>query len=284
MALATIGTDTGGSIRIPAAACGVVGLKPTFGEVSTDGVVPLSRTFDHVGPLTLSVSDAWVVYRVLLGADATKVPVAAPPAGLRIAVPRRYFCDVLDDAVRARFEEALASLARAGARITDVDIRHADDIGPMYLPISLADAAAYHAATLDRVPERYTPNVRLRLEMGRYILAEDYVRALNARELLRREVDSVLAGHDTLALPTLPIPAPPIGAATVEVAGRTEPVRNMMLRLTQAFNITGHPALTVPSGTVPPGLPSGLQLVGARMETDALISVGLTVEKALKGN
>ncbi len=207
MALATIGTDTGGSIRIPAAACGIVGLKPSFGDVSTDGVVPLSRTFDHVGPLTQTVTDAWLVYRGLLGGAIGKPPAPAPLSTLRIGVPRGYFCDVLDDEVRARFEEALEALRRAGARIDEIEIRHARDVGPVYLQISVADAAAYHAATLETVPERYTPNVRMRLEMGRYLSSEDYARALVGREVLRREVDAALAGRDALAVPTLPIPA-----------------------------------------------------------------------------
>jgi aspartyl-tRNA(Asn)/glutamyl-tRNA(Gln) amidotransferase subunit A len=278
MALATIGTDTGGSIRIPACCCGVVGLKPSYGEVSTAGVVPLSRTFDHVGPLAQSVTDAWLVYRALIGAAASRPVAPVPMSGLELAVPRRYFCDILDDEVRARFEASLEALAHAGVRVDDIDIPHATDIAAMYLPVSLADAAAYHAATLDRMPEKYTEGVRLRLEMGRLVLAEDYVRALNGRDVLRREIDAALAQHDALVLPTVPIPAPPIGAVTVDVAGRSEPVRNMMLRLTQPFNITGHPAISIPCGSTAAGLPCGLQLVGARDDTDALVRIALAVE------
>src|SRR4051812_46031950 len=148
MALATIGTDTGGSIRIPAAACGIVGLKPSLGEVSIDGVVPLSRTLDHVGPLTQTVADAALVYHALLGDAAAATPAPMPVRGLRLAVPRAYFCDLLDDDVRARFEEALERLRRAGVHISDVDIHHSSHIGPVYLHIVLSDAAAYHAATL----------------------------------------------------------------------------------------------------------------------------------------
>src|SRR5262249_59789260 len=124
MAFASIGTDTGGSIRIPAAACGVVGLKPTFGEVSTDGVVPLSQTFDHVGPLTRSVGDASLVYHALLGDANAQAPVPMPLHGVRLAVPRQYFCDLLDDEVRARFDEALDRLRAAGVHVDDIDIRH----------------------------------------------------------------------------------------------------------------------------------------------------------------
>jgi len=278
MALASIGTDTGGSIRVPAAACGTVGLKPSLGEVSVDGVVPLSRTLDHVGPLTQSVSDACLVYHALLGDAHTTPPAPVPMHGLRLAVPRKYFCDLLDDDVRTRFEEALDRLRAAGAHIDDIEIHHAPDLAPVYLHLVLGDAAAFHAATLEAMPERYTPPVRIRLEMGRYILAEDYVRALAGRERLRREVDAALAQHDALVLPTLPIPAPLIGASSVQVGAATEPVRNVMLRLTQLFNVTGHPALSIPCGVTAAGLPCGIQLAGGRMQTDALLKLALACD------
>jgi aspartyl-tRNA(Asn)/glutamyl-tRNA(Gln) amidotransferase subunit A len=283
MAYASIGTDTGGSIRIPAAACGIVGLKPSFGEVSTDGVVPLSHTFDHVGPLAQTVADASIVYHALLGDAHAVPPVPIPLHNIRLAVPRHYFCDMLDDEVRARFDEALARLAAAGVHIDDIEIRDTALIAPVYLHIVLADAAAYHAATLDRVPDRYTRNVRTRLEMGRYLLAEDYVRALAGRDVLRREIDAALSQHDALILPALPIPAPPIGAAEVPVGRSIEAVRNVMLRLTQPFNVTGHPAIAIPCGETSSGLPCSTQLVGCRAETDALIKVALACEPAVNG-
>jgi aspartyl-tRNA(Asn)/glutamyl-tRNA(Gln) amidotransferase subunit A len=283
MALATIGTDTGGSIRIPAAACGIVGLKPSLGEVSTDGVVPLSRTLDHVGPLAQSVTDAYLVYHALLGDAASKPPAPMPIHGLRLAVPRTYFCDLLDEDVRARFEDTLERLRAAGAHIDDIELHHAPDIAPVYLHIQLADASAYHATTLETMPERYTAPVRLRLEMGRYVLAEDYVRALAGRARLTREVDAALSQHDALILPTLPIPAPTIGANTVQIGAAAEPVRNLMLRLTQLFNITGHPVLSMPCGQTGAGLPCAVQLVGGRMQTDALLRVALACESVITG-
>jgi aspartyl-tRNA(Asn)/glutamyl-tRNA(Gln) amidotransferase subunit A len=283
MALASIGTDTGGSVRIPAGACGTVGLKPTLGEGSVDGVVPLSRTLDHIGPLTASVADASLVYHALLGDTRTTPPVAMPMHGLRLAVPRKYFCDLLDDEVRACFEAALERLRAAGAHVDEIEIRHAADIAPVYLHIVLSDAAAYHAHTLETVPERYTAPVRLRLEMGRYVMAEDYVRALAGREVLAREVDAALAQHDALVLPTLPIVAPPIGAASVEVGRSKEPVRNVMLRLTQLFNVTGHPAVSIPAAPTSSGLPCGIQLVGCRHQTDALLKVALACEPQITG-
>ena len=284
MALASIGTDTGGSIRIPAAACGIVGLKAALGEVSIDGVVPLSRTLDHVGPLAQSVTDACLVHHALMGDAAAQPPAPMPIHGLRLAVPRTYFCDLLDDDVRARFEEALERLRTAGAHIDDVEIPHAADIAPVYLHIVLGDAAAYHATALEAMPERYTAPVRIRLEMGRYVMAEDYVRALAGREQLKREVDAALAQHDALILPTLPIPAPTIGANTVQIGAVAEPVRNLMLRLTQPFNVTGHPAISMPSGLTPAGLPCAVQLVGRKMQTDALLRVALACETLVSGS
>jgi aspartyl-tRNA(Asn)/glutamyl-tRNA(Gln) amidotransferase subunit A len=279
MALASIGTDTGGSIRIPAAACGIVGLKPAYSEVPTAGVVPLSHTLDHVGPLTSTVADAALVYRVLLGDVRADAPIPVPASQLRLAVPRRYFCDVLDVDVRSRFEEAVDRLRSAGAEVDEVAIPHAPDIASIYLRIAPAEAAAHHAATLVNIPERYTTPVRQRLEIGREISADDYVRALSERQVLKREVDAALAGHDALVLPTLPIPAPLIGATAVHVDGIDQPIRSLMLRLTQLFNLTGHPAIALPSGQTAAGLPCSIQLVAAR--TDALLRVAVTCEKLI---
>jgi aspartyl-tRNA(Asn)/glutamyl-tRNA(Gln) amidotransferase subunit A len=282
MAVAALGTDTGGSIRIPAAACGTVGLKPTYGEVSVDGVVPLSRTLDHVGPFARTVSDAWLLHRVLVGQAEHARLRAAPIGTLRLGVPRTYFCELLDDEVRSEFERALSDLIQAGAHIDEVSIPHVWATPAVYVHIHAAEAAEYHARTLEAEVDRYTPNVRLRLEMGRYILAEDHVRARNACEHLRREVDAALEGRDALILPTLPIPAPPIGVETLPIGGSEQPVRALMLRCTQLFNLTGHPALSMPCGTTSQGLPCGLQLVGRRFETDALMRVALAVEMRLR--
>jgi aspartyl-tRNA(Asn)/glutamyl-tRNA(Gln) amidotransferase subunit A len=281
MSVASIGTDTGGSIRIPSAACGTVGLKPAWGDVPCDGVVPLSRSLDHVGPLARSVADAWLIYLVLRGAPTAArwpLPVRGSAKGLRLGVPRAYFHDVLDDDVRARFAASLAWLRQAGAQTVDVEIPRASGAPAVYLHTSLPEASAYHAGWLAAVPERYTRNVRLRLEMGRYLLAEDYVRAQAARIALRREVDAALDGCDALVLPTLPIPAPVIGAASVDVAGTTQPVRAMMLRLTQLFNLTGHPAVSIPMGETASGLPCGLQLVGRHQDTEGLLAAAAACE------
>ena len=276
MAYASIGTDTGGSIRIPAAACGLVGLKPAAGEIPTDGVVPLSTTMDHIGPLCRSVEDARLVYRALRGERGDTKEPRRDVRGLRLGIPRDYFLAVLDRQVASAFESTCEQLAEAGALLEDVSIAHAGDIAPVYLHIVLAEAAAYHAKTLESRPDAYTPDVRIRLEMGRYVLAEDYVRALRGREVLRREVDEALSGRDGLLLPALAVPATKLGVATIKVGTVEEPVRNIALRLTQLFNITGHPAVTIPCGKTIEGLPIGAQLVGR--DTADLLAVAMAAE------
>ncbi len=284
MSVASLGTDTGGSIRIPSAACGAVGLKPAFDEIPTAGVVPLSRSLDHVGPITRSVADAWRLYLLLKGeavAAMWPLPGRADIRGLRIGVLRPYFHDVLDPDVRRRFAEVLAWLRQAGAATVDAAIPHASDTSAIYLHLSLPEAAAYHAAAVAAMPDRYTANVRLRIEMGRYVLGEDYARALHGREVLRREVDAALRDCDVLALPTLPIAPPPLGASTVDVEGQPQPVRAMMLRMTQMFNLTGHPSISLPGGRTPDGLPCGFQLVGRRHGTESLLAVAATFESMM---
>jgi aspartyl-tRNA(Asn)/glutamyl-tRNA(Gln) amidotransferase subunit A len=281
MAYASIGTDTGGSVRIPAAACGLVGLKPGFAEIETDGVVPLSTTLDHVGPLCRSVDDVALVYDVVRGHEPA-TPAPCPPRGLRFGVPRPYFLAQLDPQVAQAFEQACARLTDAGVLLEDVEIPHASDIAPIYLHIVLAEAAALHAGTLDSRPDDYTPNVRIRLEMGRYVLAEDYVRAMRGRDVLTQEVDAALGDREALLLPSLAIPAPRIGTTMVKFGTAEEPIRNVMLRLTQLFNITGHAAMSLPCGTTSEGLPIGAQLVGGRMSgTGALLQVAAGVERLL---
>jgi aspartyl-tRNA(Asn)/glutamyl-tRNA(Gln) amidotransferase subunit A len=282
MAFASVGTDTGGSVRIPAAACGLVGLKPALGDIPTGGVVPLSTTMDHVGPLSRSVADAALLYDVMRGLEPAP-PEPCPPAGLRFGIPRDYFLSLLDPQVAAAFDRFCALLSASGAVLEDVRIPHARDIAPVYSHIVLSEAAALHAKTLDTRPEDYTPNVRARLELGRYILAEDYVRALRGRDVLIGEVDAVISDREGLLLPTIPIPAPKLGAATVTLGGSEEPVRNVLLKLTQLFNLTGHPAITVPCGATTEGLPIGVQLVGGRMAgTGAILQIAAGFERLLE--
>jgi aspartyl-tRNA(Asn)/glutamyl-tRNA(Gln) amidotransferase subunit A len=278
MCFGSIGTDTGGSIRIPAAACGIVGLKPAFGELSCEGVVPLSTTCDHVGPMTRSVADAKLMFEVLRG---SAVAEAAVDSRLTMGVPRGYLLERLDPEVRKAFERVLKALKSRGHRVIDVDIGLASSTPDIYLHIVLPEAAAYHAPLLERHASSYSPGVRDRLETGRYMLAEDYVRAMRLREQLTQGVNAAFDTCDVMLLPTLPIPAPTLGVQSVEVDGRQEPVRAAMLRLTQLFNLTGHPAISLPAGTSQARLPIGMQLVGPAQGTARLLAIAASVESQM---
>jgi aspartyl-tRNA(Asn)/glutamyl-tRNA(Gln) amidotransferase subunit A len=280
MCCGSIGTDTGGSIRIPAAACGTVGLKPTSGEVSCEGVVPLSRTCDHAGPLTRTVADARLMFGALIGRS---IDASRPSRPARLGVPGGYLLARLDHDVRLALAATRSALAAAGHALEDVEIPSAGITPDVYLHIVLPEASQYHAPMLATDAERYSPGVRLRLEMGRYVLAEDYVRAMELRRQLTAQVDAALERYDALLLPALAIPAPPLGAATVDIDGTPEPVRAAMLRLTQLFNLTGHPAIAIPAGTTTGGLPIGMQLVGRRGGTPDLLALAEALEPQIAG-
>lgn len=283
MALGTVGTDTGGSIRIPAAACGIVGLKPEWGHISAAGVVPLSRGLDHVGPLAASVADAWLLYNAMQpeSDQISDTLEATLLKGLKLGRLTGYFADRIDEDVENRVGATIDRLQQRGTAVSDVELAHAADIPTIYLHFSFPEAAAYHANTLITRPQDYTKPVRLRLEMARMVMAEDYVRAAAGKALIAREVDRALDGVDALVLPALGIPAPPVGAATVPVKGGSDAVRTLMLRCTQPFNVSGHPAISIPCGRTRDGLPVGLQLVGHKGRTPALVQAALAVEAAI---
>jgi aspartyl-tRNA(Asn)/glutamyl-tRNA(Gln) amidotransferase subunit A len=281
MCFGAVGTDTGGSIRIPSAACGTFGLKPSLGEIPTDGVVALSLTLDHVGPMARSVADLALMFHAMKGVDVRGIEPAK--GRLVFGVPRPYFFDLLEPGVRVAFERAREALESAGHEVIDVEIVHAVWTPTVYLHIAVPEATWYHAPSLERHASSYSRSVRLRLEMGRYVLAEDYLRAMRLRDVLKQRVDRALQRCDALMLPTLPIPAPALGSSTVRIGDAQEPVRAAMLRLTQLFNVTGHPALTLPTPPANDGLPRAVQLVSARHQTERLIALSAAVEPYISG-
>ena len=286
MAVASIGSDTGGSIRIPASACGVIGLKPTHGEVSAEGVVPLAPSLDHVGPIARTVEDAAAVYRIIrdAGPDASTTGFlpAPPPQQPRFGIPRRYFFDVIDPAVRAAFDAAVARLEAEGVRVGTTEIAHAEETPEVYAHTQRPEAFRCHAELLERHGEELSPGVRERFAAGRNVSSADYARARERRAVLTAAVDAALDDCDALLLPTLPIVPPRLGAETVDLNGRAESVRALMLRLTQLFDVTGHPAISIPC-RVAGGLPAGMQLVGRRGETDPLLAVAAAWETVIRG-
>ena len=281
MCFASVGTDTGGSIRIPSAVCGTVGLKPGFGELSCAGIVPLSGTLDHVGPMARSVTDTAIMFRAMRGTADSESPRDRSTGPFSFGVPEPYFCERLEPEVRGALGRAREMLAEAGHQIHPVAIEHAARVPDVYLHISLPEATWYHARMLETHADRYSPGVRLRLELGQYILAEDYVRAMFLRTVLTHEVETALEGCDALLLPALPITAPRLGSPMVDVDGKPEPVRAVMLRLTQLFNITGHPAVALPAGRTREGWPLSVQVVGHRGHSERLLEIAGSVESTL---
>lgn len=284
MGLASIGTDTGGSIRIPAAACGVVGLKPSLGDVPTDGVVPLSTTLDHAGPLALTVQDAGWLWQIMSLRSTSRV-AAVQPRGLRLMRLAGYFDAPIEPAVRTAFAAAIERLTDAGVILGTGDVTGTDAIGPAYADIALAEAAHWHAPYLDVRRERYQPVVHARIAHGRTIAAVSYLEARDVCVRMREQVSRLLDTCDALVLPTLPVVAPLLGQSDIQVdpaLSGSLPVRAVMLKHTQLFNLTGHPAITIPLAAE--SLPAGLQLVGRLGQTEQLLSVAAACERVLGAN
>jgi aspartyl-tRNA(Asn)/glutamyl-tRNA(Gln) amidotransferase subunit A len=281
MGLASIGTDTGGSVRIPAAVCGVVGLKPTYGEIPTDGVVPLSTSLDHVGPIARTVQDCAWLFAVLAGA-APRTIERRDPRTLTLVRPDGYFDALVETPVRAAVDRAIARLQAAGVSVKPGAIAGTDAITKAYLPLVVAEAADWHTPYLDARADRYTPPVLDRIRLGRTTLAVDYLAARRMQGTLAAHVDVALAGADALVLLAVPLVAPTLGATDVRLdpsSDATLPIRSAMLRLTQLFNLTGHPAISIPIPV--DGLPVGLQIVGRRGRTMDLLAVAAACERAL---
>ncbi|MFI2263274.1 amidase [Streptomyces tubercidicus] len=271
-----LGTDTGGSIRVPAALNGVVGLKPTYGLISRQGVTSLSWSLDHVGPLTRTVRDAALVLPALAGQDSEApagggtarrpgypLPQEGDLRGLRIGVPANYYFDRVSPAVETAVRRALTQMSDLGAELVEIEIPMARYVQAIQWGLMVPEATAYHERALRSVPELYAPDVRVLLEAGELMSAGDYLRAQRARTLMRQAWGRVLDQVDVIAAPTVPMTAAEAGQDTVEWPdGTTESVSDAYVRLSAPANITGIPALTLPVGRDHAGLPIGMQLMG----------------------
>ncbi len=286
MCFGSLGSDTGGSIRIPAALCGVVGLKPTRGRISLRGVVPLSWTLDHAGPMARTVRDAAILLQAIAGHDpldpaSVDVPVGdhladleAGVRGLRIGVARDPFFGESAQAVADAVDEAVGVLESEGARIEEVALPRVGELREAQGVVLGADAAAYHRERFAAHPEAYGRDVAQRLRRGLARRGTEYARARRLRAELRIAYAAALAGLDALALPTTPITAPlRIGQDAVAAASR-------LTAFTSPFNFTGLPAISVPCGVDPDGLPIGLQLAGAAWSEARLLRVARAYERA----
>lgn len=276
--LASIGSDTGGSVRIPAAFCSITGFKPTCGAIPLDGALPLSWTCDHAGPLARGVGDCALLYEVMSRRDVSH---GAVPRRLRLHVPTRWLRGRLAPAVRERFEGAVAMLRERGAQIEDADVPQLDDAWRIYTPIVRAEAAWVHRAALDAGDDGFSPLVLPALEAARSMRAGEYVDAMRMRVALSRALDAALAGCDAWILPTSTVLPPLRGQNEVQVESGTTTVREAVLGQTLPFSLCGVPALSIPLGLVD-GLPVGLQVVARRDGDASLLALGRWLEAVFR--
>ena len=290
--LFSLGSDTGGSIRIPASLCGLAGLKATFGRVSRHGVYPLGHTLDHAGPFGLTVRDTAWVYQAIAGFDSRdpssagrpdRTPVLSPEArldGRKIGVPTNYYFEHLDADVEAAVRKALQVLEELGATLVEIAVPDIEEFNSIGRLILLAEASSVHHRRLRERREDFGDDVRALLDQGHLVLATDYLDAQRRRRAFNDAFNELLREVDVIATPTIPITAAKIGEDTLRVAGRDENVRLATTRLVRALNMTGLPLLSVPCGISSEGLPIGLQLIGGLFDEAALLEVGHSYEQA----
>jgi aspartyl-tRNA(Asn)/glutamyl-tRNA(Gln) amidotransferase subunit A len=268
-----LGTDVGGSVRLPSAWCGLTGLKPTAGAIPRTGVFPLSWTTETVGPLARSARDVERLFAVLRGPDGEdpRSPHVLPPLeapekddlrGLRIAVPGGAFTELCDDAVQAGLDRLVGELVAAGAEVVPGEVPSAGDALPIGYQVVFTEAATRHRVDADRW-DTYDPVVVRRISQGIVTPAVDYLRALQFRVELQRELDAVFAGADLIVVPTCPSTAPRLPDGTVVVNGEEYPLYAAQSRSTMLGNLTGAPGLAVPTGLAPDGCPVSAQLIAA---------------------
>lgn len=293
MVFAAIGTDTGGSIRIPASYCGVVGLKPTYGRVSRFGVLPLDFSMDHMGPLTRSVGDAAVVLGAIAGYDprddtSSRRPVerydpsaaSGSLSGVRLGMPVNFGFDHTSPAVADAIRRAARLAEDLGGRIIEVRLPDMDALNAIGQVILLAEASAVFTSQLDERGS-FGEDVFALLQQGRLIAATDYVNAQRLRRLKCEEFRAVWREADVLITPATPISAPKIGETKVEVGDRQEEVRLASTRLTRGFNVLGLPAISIPCGRDAGGLPLGMQIIAPAFEETRLLRIAAALESAL---
>ncbi len=288
LCLGSVGSDTGGSARIPAALCGVVGLKPTYGRISLRGAVPLSWSLDHAGPMGPTVRDVALLLQVLAGYDPDDpASINAPVddylsleqslAGLRLGVPRDYFFDDLDPEVEAAVRAAIETLAGLGMDVREVRLPEAEAAREASNVILLCEAFAYHRDRLRERPEEFGEDVRTRLQAGASMSGSDYALARRTQVVWQRQLERLFDQVDILATPATPLPAPRIeeSAASGAVSAAFH-----LARLTRPFNLAGVPALSLPCGFTQSGLPIGLQLVSRAWSEATLLRVAHAYEQA----
>lgn len=292
-AFMAVGTDTAGSIRIPSALCGTVGLKPTFGRVSRAGVTSLSWGLDHAGPLTRRVEDAAASLQVLAGFDPRDPGSLDEPVpdfsaglgesvqGLRVGVPTNYFFDRVDEEVEAAVRAVYGELESLGVELVEITLPMAEQIMPVEFAIMLPEASTYHRRMLRDTPDLYNDDVRMLLEAGELISATDYIQAQRVRNLIQQAFRELYERVDVIVAPTVTAPAVTAGTQTINWAdGSEEPVVMAYTRLATPANVTGLPSLSVPCGFSKQGLPIAFQAIGRPMEENTILRLGTAYQQA----
>ncbi len=293
LALGAVGSDTGGSIRLPAACCGIVGLKPTYGRVSRAGAMPLSWSLDHLGPMTRTVADAALMLTVMAGhdpADATSSRRPVPDysaaiglgvAGLRVGVPENYYFDGVGAGMAAAVREAARVIASLGASVSELRLPDPQPVTDVSNLIIWCESATVHARVVRERPHELGPVARTRLEFGFHLSAHDYLQATRIRARLTREfLREVFEQVDALITPVIPEPAPALGAVTAGTVAEIVARMGRFSRLTRPWNGLGLPALSLPCGFSPAGLPLALQIVGRPFDEATVLGVGHAYEQA----
>jgi aspartyl-tRNA(Asn)/glutamyl-tRNA(Gln) amidotransferase subunit A len=286
MCYGAVGTDTAGSVREPAALCGIVGLKPTYGRVSVRGVIPLSLSLDHVGPITRTVADAAVMLQAIAGYDAKDTNSANMPVDdyvaaigngwkpARIGIPRKFFYEDLDPEIALAVEEALGVLRSLAGDLSEIDVEVPTD-----RTLQTAESYAYHAEFVSRSPELYQPETLRRIRRGEDISVAEVEQRRRELEQIRSEIHKVFESVDVLVTPTTPVPASAI-AELKRDPDLLRPRELLLLRNTRPVNVWGLPAISIPCGFTRAGLPIGLQIIGPRWREDRVLQLAYAFEQA----
>jgi aspartyl-tRNA(Asn)/glutamyl-tRNA(Gln) amidotransferase subunit A len=272
------GTDTGGSIRIPASFCGITGLKPTYGRVSCDGVIPLSFSLDHVGPLGSCVEDCALAMNAMADGEFN-LPALETLSGVRVGVPKNFYFDRVDGEVAASVNNAIAVMGNLGASIEEVTVPDPAEVNAAARIVQLAETAALYAD--HKEASLFSPQVWDLLQQGRLIAGHDYVNAQRMRAVFGRAWDALWTRIDVLATPTTPTAAPLLEQTKIAINGKDEDVRMASTRLVRAINYLGEPALSMPCGKTAQGLPIGMQIIGAHFSEPRLLQIAKSLEREL---
>ena len=273
------GTDTGGSIRVPGACCGVVGFKPSYDVLPREGVVDLAASLDHVGPITASVDDSAAMFAAMLGLEAMPRWMRRDLSGIRAARLGGYFAEPLDAEVAAAVDEAMRSLASEGARCAEASAPGAELTAALLLMTIAPEATGFHAERLRTRGDDFGEEVRVRLEMGLFFPSHWYLKAQRMRTVFVAGVEAALADADVLVCPTMRVPAPKVGEPRIAIGGKSYALHTGVTNFTQPFNLAGLPAISLPWTKSKEGVPIAIQLVGRRGDDWRLLAIAQRLEQ-----